>query len=71
MKDFVLWIMVICLLIGIPMFFLGQFIEKTVHLLWLFGSNKAESKLGDRLFWCGLGMFAIGLVLALWVYPNL
>ncbi len=70
MKDVVLWVMMVCFLVGTPIFFLGQFIEKTIHLIWLFKGEDSQSKLGVRLFWCGAGLFSLGILLALFVYPK-
>ncbi len=71
MKEFVMWGSVACLGIGIPMFFVGRFIEKGQRLMKVMKGTESRSKLGDRLFWCGTGLFVIGLLLMLFVYPKL
>jgi hypothetical protein len=71
MKELVMWVMLGCLLIGLVLFFLGRFIEKGVQLKGIFAGEERESKLGDRLIWLGIVLFGLGLVLMVWVFPNL
>jgi hypothetical protein len=71
MKDFVTVVILICIFVGTPMFFLGRFIEKTFYLMGLIKGEQSQSKLGNRLFWCGGALFSIGLLLLLFVFPKL
>lgn len=71
MKDFVTVVILICIFIGIPMFFLGRFIEKTLYLMGFFTGKQSESKLGERLFWCGAAIFSLGMLLLIFVFPEL
>lgn len=74
MKDFVTLASLGCVLIGTPLFFIGRMIEKGDRLMTILGRGEADSsraKLGDRLFWMGAGLFTAGLVLMLFVLPNL
>ena len=72
MKDFVTLAILFCILVGIPMFFIGMFIEKTRRLMNFFKEeDMPESKWGDRLFWCGAAIFAVGLLLIFFVMPKL
>ena len=47
MKEFVMWLMLICLLVGIPMFLIGRFIEKTVELLEAVEKGKTHPSWGS------------------------
>jgi hypothetical protein len=71
MKDFVTWTTLACLFVGIPMFFAGRLIEKTLHLMGLIKGEPSQSRLAEWLTWCGAGLFAVGLLLLLFVFPKL
>jgi hypothetical protein len=71
MKDFVMWAMLACLLVGIPMFYIGRLIEKGHHLMETLKGVESQSKLGERLCWAGMGISALGFILLLFVWPKL
>ena len=68
MKEFVEWVMLVCFLVGTPMFLIGAFIEKIQRV---FEEGDSQSKLVNRLTWSGAALFALGLFLLLVVYPKL
>ena len=71
MKEFVMWVMLGCFFLGIPLFYIGLLIEKTQRVANFFKEKDAESKLGERLSWIGGAALALGFLLLFVVYPKL
>ncbi len=71
MKGAVTWAILACFLIGIPMFYIGHLLEKTQRLMNFFKEKDSQSKLGSRLCWSGMAVFALGFALLYFVFPKL
>jgi hypothetical protein len=71
MKDVVIWVGLACFLVGGPLVFIGRFAQITQRLANFFREDELHWKLGERLFWWGAALVALGLALMLVVYPKL
>jgi hypothetical protein len=71
MKDFVMWVMLFCLLVGGMGFMIARFIEKTIDMKDIVTGGNSDTSTVNYIMWGCAALLGLGLLLLFAVWPNL